>query len=847
MARRTRMNALASMVGLFSMQARDVANKDVRNRRKRRRGRFECLEPRYLLSGDHFWFSETPIAVGTSPQSVALADVNQDEILDLITAHDVASQVNVRLGQGDGTFQDAVSYGVGGQAFGLAVTDINGDGQLDILASLRFEDRLAVLLGNGDGTFSLGDPLTTGDYPTAIIVADLNGDGRKDIVTANYNAGTLSVILANEEGGFHPAQSYSSGDAPFAVVAADINGDGILDLLAVNSYSRTLAVFLGEGDGTFGNATTLSLGVFPYDLAVGDVNGDSAIDVIVSNAGDDRIQVFLNDGTGQLLSGAVLTTKDYPGPLALADINQDTYLDIIVACSNDDIVQVFLGAGDGSFTLWRETHVGLYPTDVAVGDLNGDGRLDIVTANYDGNSASVLLQELDTTAPTSQFTSVPAEAWGIPVTLSWSGNDQEGSGVAGYNVWYRKAGDAEYTLWLANTSQTSAAFATEPGYTYELVVTAYDVAGNLESIPDTPKATITLTVRPVDFLVINDLTAGSTLYPIKTTQAGILTVLGSGLNPSAGQRIELYNASKELIATSTTQGNAERLDWTASQADQLFYVKVTGENVTTSLTLVNLVMIDGQHVTVSGTSGVNRLVVNATSKELAINGVTYAWPEGDQIQIEAHGVGGNDWAQLYDSQGDDVFTAKRGESRLEGPGYQIVVYDYWAVHGYAVASGNDTAILFDTTGDEVVCGTSKFLRVRGDDFLLRAKSFSKASIESSGGNDRLKLLGSDESETVSVTEEGIEFQSGTRIIQTNVFPEILISGGGGDDIATVDTGDDLVALDATPTRLRLLAADIGYILRITGFETVTAKNQNAASTKSVASAVDYLILEGTWA
>jgi hypothetical protein len=56
-----------------------------------------------------------------------------------------------------------------------------------------------------------------------------------------------------------------------------------------------------------------------------------------------------------------------------------------------------------------------------------------------------------------------------------------------------------------------------------------------------------------------------------------------------------------------------------------------------------------------------------------------------------------------------------------------------------------------------------------------------------------------------------------------------------------------VALDATPTRLRLLAADIGYILRITGFETVTAKNQNAASTKSVASAVDYLILEGTWA
>jgi|GEM_PF-1917254 len=816
--------------------------------RRRQRGCFETLEPRYLLNGNYFWLAESPIPVGTSPQSVTLADVNGDEILDLITAHDAVSQVNVRIGNGDGTFQDPVSYGVGGQAYGLAVHDLNGDGSLDILVSLRFEDRLALLWGNGDGSFSLGDPITTGDYPTAIAVADLNGDGRPDVVTADYNGGTLSVLLAAAEGGFHTAVPYTSGDAPFSVVPADMNGDGALDLLAVNAYSKTLAVLLGEGDGTFGNATTVAIGVFPYDLAVGDINGDGALDVVVSNTGDDNVKVFINDGTGQLLSGAVLSTKDYPGPLALVDTNQDGHLDIVVACSNSDVVQVFLGAGDGSFNLWRETTVGLYPTDLAYGDVNGDGRLDFATANYDGNSVSILLQELDTQAPTSQFGSVPSEVWGLPVTLSWSGDDQGGSGVAGYNVWYRRAGETDYTLWLANTSQTSAAFQAEPGYTYELVVTAYDVAGNLESLPDSPKATITLIVRPVDFTVVSNVAAGNTLYPIKTTHAGILTILASGLNSSSGQRVELYNASKELIATSTTQGQNERIDTTATEQDQIFYIKVTGENVTTNLTLVNLVAIEGQHVTVWGTSQVEWLIVDANARNLAINNVTYAWPEGNSIQIEAHGQGEGDWAQLYDSQGDDIFTAKPGESRLEGPGYQIVVYDYFAVHGYSkTGSGNDTARLFDSTGNEVVSGNSAYLRVRGDNFVLRAKFFAESAIDSGGGNDRLKLFGSDGADTLSMTTEAIEFQTGNHLIKTNIFSNMFVSGGGGEDTATLDTSDELVALDATAERLRLLQSDMGYILRITGFETVTAKNQNTASTKTVSSAVDYLILEGTWA
>lgn len=849
MTRRQSPALLASRVALLNARrAVTFRRTGIITVRRRPRGRFEALEPRCLLSGDYFWFAENPLVVGTSPQSVALTDVNRDGILDLITAHDAPSQVRVCLGNGDGTFGDPASYDVGGQAYGLAIHDLNGDGSPDILVSLRFEDRLAVLWGRADGTFVPGDAIGTGDYPTGIAVADFNADGRPDIATADYNGGTVSVILAAEGGGFLSPVGYTSGEAPFAVVAPDINGDGVLDLLAVNAYSRTLAIFVGRGDGTFTRANTVALGVFPYDVAVGDVNGDSAPDVVVSHTGDNTVQVFLNDGTGQLGSAAVLNTKAYPGPLALVDANHDDRLDVVVACSNGDVVQVFLGAGDGSFTLWREIGVGPYPTDLAFGDINGDGRVDFVTANYDGNSVSVLLQQLDTQPPTSRFTSVPGEVWGLPVSISWAGDDQSGSGVAGFNVWYRRQGESAYTLWLANTSGTSATFEAEPGYTYELAVTAYDAAGNVEPLPDMPKATVTLAVRPVGFMVLSDVAGGGTFYPIKTTQPGILTILASGLGSSGDRRVELYNASKELVATSTTQDRQERIDHTTPGANELFYIKLVGEKVTTDLTLVNLVAIEGEHVAISGTPQTEWLVVDAHARTFAINGVTYAWPVGDAIRIEAHGQGEGDWAQLYDSSGDDTFTGKPGESRLEGPGYQITVYDYFAVHAYSkTGSGNDTAQLSGTMGSEVICGTPEYQRVRGDNFVLRAKFFAEAAIRSGGGNDRLKLFGSDEADGLSMTAEAIEFRVKNRLVKTDITSDIFIFGGMGHDTASLDTGNDFVALDATAERLRLLAPDVGYVLRITGFEAVTAKNQNGASTKRVNSVVDYLMLEGAWA
>jgi FG-GAP-like repeat/Abnormal spindle-like microcephaly-assoc'd, ASPM-SPD-2-Hydin len=117
------------------------------------------------------------------------ADLNGDGNVDLVSG-------TVFLGHGDGTFTPLAPFSDVSGVY--QVVDFNGDGKLDLLATSSSGLELELLLGNGDGTFGNPLPLGTNGFP---LVADFNGDARPDIAFDIASGNTFGLtLLLNESG-----------------------------------------------------------------------------------------------------------------------------------------------------------------------------------------------------------------------------------------------------------------------------------------------------------------------------------------------------------------------------------------------------------------------------------------------------------------------------------------------------------------------------------------------------------------------------------------------------------------------------------------------------------------------
>jgi hypothetical protein len=289
---------------------------------------------------------------GSFPTSLAVADVNGDGHPDVLTANSVVNTVGVLLGTGTGALATPLAYSTGATSNPtcLAVADLNGDGYLDVLTANTGSRSVGVLLGTGTGSFQAVTPYTTGPAypPVSLAVADVNGDGYPDVLTANGTADAAGVLLGTGQGGLGAMTPYALGvnSRPSAVAVADVNGDGQLDLLTANSGTGTAGVLLGTGAGSFEAVRTFRTGPAsqPVGLAVADINGDGHLDLLAATDSSPTVCLLLGTGTGRFEDALLYSAgpNSYPKGLTAADVNSDGKLDLLTANGGNNTAGVLL-------------------------------------------------------------------------------------------------------------------------------------------------------------------------------------------------------------------------------------------------------------------------------------------------------------------------------------------------------------------------------------------------------------------------------------------------------------------------------------------------------------------------
>ena len=339
-----------------------------------------------------------PVDYNSNPRFVAIGDLNNDTWLDFVLTDRALNKISVFLQSSNGTFRRSTTYSTGSHSLPNTITiaDLNNDQQLDIVVAYYGTNSIGIFLGMNDGTFvNYTTIFTNSCRPIYIHIAHLDNNTFLDLVMTDYGTDSINIYSGDGTGNLSHWKRYSTGydSSPVSLTSGDLNDDHCLDLVVANSGTNNLGIFFGKCNGEFSDQQVLSTGIYsrPNSIVVGNLNRDNLMDIAVANYETKNIGVFLNTGNGTFAKQTIYMLENTsPYFIVVGDINKDEETDLIVTGIGVNNIVILLGHASGHFSrpivFATESFSSI---SSAVDDLNKDGLSDVIFISNDTNSVSI--------------------------------------------------------------------------------------------------------------------------------------------------------------------------------------------------------------------------------------------------------------------------------------------------------------------------------------------------------------------------------------------------------------------------------------------------------------------------
>ncbi|HZM00011.1 MAG TPA: VCBS repeat-containing protein, partial [Planctomycetota bacterium] len=258
-------------------------------------------------------------SVGGAPHSLAAGDIDGDGDLDIAVGTALSFDVDsVKwLINAGGSSASLVLTPAGYEIGPVALADVNGDGLLDLLTGSADGTRgVTVVLNDLDPLLEAPGQLAIPSLSVrALDSGDLDGDGAEELVALGTVAANLIHVVAVAVPDLELVAEVElnvSGTIPSSIWCGDLDGDGRADLAVPDVSADKVVVVHGQSGGGFGSHVTVATGLDPDFVLGGDVDGDGDLDLVTASRFQDAVAVVWNDGSGGFSAPQVLAVPDAP-------------------------------------------------------------------------------------------------------------------------------------------------------------------------------------------------------------------------------------------------------------------------------------------------------------------------------------------------------------------------------------------------------------------------------------------------------------------------------------------------------------------------------------------------------